>query len=474
MVLRDADRPLEAYRAAGDDETRHAVLSDARDRLEAGELDEGAVAELYLHALERAAVDPDHLSGQAAWDRAYLQLVLRTVHGWQDGRLGSAIAERSPERFREALVALVGVDPERFDAEHSVYRGRFARSVRWHCLGLLRQVPPSPAAVDAAVTVAQAPELRTEAALETLAAWEYDGIAGLARELLADAEPHSPREYAALDALLAAGEVGAYTDYLFDGLGETPEGTARTFRVDELLGRLERLDPAPEPDRLFDALRALATDPELYAQLAPRGGFHVGAPPDGRLANVRRLLNRLYDLDPGRATALFRATLTDDTRPLGFRLDCLEALRTFLDDPDAALEPALSCEHPDLRFEAAQTLARRGHDAAVDRLGELAGDPDPAAPVARRRAALRTLGEVGTDRSVRAIEAAVDPDPGPAHARDAATVNAVAVEVLVALAADVASADAALDRLAGHDEALEVAVGRARARARAPSADTSR
>ena len=50
----DADSPLEAYRAAPDDAARYELLTDVRDRLEAGELDVTAVAVEVLVALERA------------------------------------------------------------------------------------------------------------------------------------------------------------------------------------------------------------------------------------------------------------------------------------------------------------------------------------------------------------------------------------------------------------------------------------
>jgi len=175
-----------------------------------------------------------------------------------------------------------------------------------------------------------------------------------------------------------------------------------------LRGEFDEIRPADNA-RILSALRSVAVDPELPAELRGRAVEALGASSEGW---VRELIERSYR-DPAPALQV-------------------AALHAMGRNSDPAWLPTLYRElgsaEPQRRFEAAEAVGEIGEEEAVPRLEPLIDDPDQEV----QEQAIRALGEIGGRSALDVLgRRAHDADPRIAEAVQAAIAAARAEEGLI-------------------------------------------
>lgn len=175
-----------------------------------------------------------------------------------------------------------------------------------------------------------------------------------------------------------------------------------------LRGEFDEIRPTDNA-RILAALRAVANDAELSAELRGRAVEALGASSEDW---VHELIERTYR-DPAPALQI-------------------AALHAMGRNSDPVWLPTLYRElasaEPQRRFEAAEAVGEIGEDEAAARLEPLIDDPDPEV----QEQAIRALGEIGGRDALEALgRRAHDPDPRIAEAVQSAIAAARAEEGLI-------------------------------------------
>jgi HEAT repeat protein len=220
----------------------------------------------------------------------------------------------------------------------------------------------------------------------------------------------------ALDGLWES-EDRTLLDPLLMLLGADPDAGVRAAAASllgnwVLRGEFDTIRPA-DNTRILTALRAVAVDRELPAELRGRAVEALGASSEGW---VHELIERTYH-DPAPALQL-------------------AALHAMGRNSDPVWLPTLYREltssEPQRRFEAVEAVGEIGEEEAVPRLEPLIDDPDPEV----QEQAIRALGEIGGRSALEALgRRAHDADPRIAEAVQAAIAAARAEEGLIGDAA---------------------------------------